>query len=169
MSVGDVTSSAKGSGARYNDGKPDLSLIPFGILEGMLSPSAAPGEDSSAGLLALMALKDFQVSGNRRHLWTALDHLDYDGEIVRHIAEVFKYGKAKYAAWNWAKGMAWSVPMACAARHIFYGMCAGEELDAESGLPHRGHVGCNIVMLLHFLDSYPQGNDLPAPVLFTPF
>lgn len=33
MSVGDINSTAKGSGARYNDGKPDLSLIPIATLE----------------------------------------------------------------------------------------------------------------------------------------
>ena len=31
--IGDVNSSEKGSGARYNDGKPDFSLIPLCTLE----------------------------------------------------------------------------------------------------------------------------------------
>ena len=33
MSIGDVNSQEKGSGARYNDDKPDLSLIPLCTLE----------------------------------------------------------------------------------------------------------------------------------------
>jgi hypothetical protein len=33
MAVGDVNSNEKGSGARYNDGKADLSLIPMCTLE----------------------------------------------------------------------------------------------------------------------------------------
>ena len=33
MSIGDVNSTEKGSGARYNDNKPDLSLIPLCTLE----------------------------------------------------------------------------------------------------------------------------------------
>jgi len=27
-------------------------------------------------------------------------------------ARVWMYGKQKYAAWNWAKGMEWSIPLA---------------------------------------------------------
>ncbi len=33
MSIGDVKSDARGSGARYNDGKTEYSLIPLGCLE----------------------------------------------------------------------------------------------------------------------------------------
>lgn len=33
MPLGDVTSDARGSGARYNDGKPDFSMIPLDALE----------------------------------------------------------------------------------------------------------------------------------------
>lgn len=34
MSIGDINSTEKGTGARYNDGKPDFSLIPLALLEG---------------------------------------------------------------------------------------------------------------------------------------
>jgi hypothetical protein len=34
IGIGDVNSDAKGSGARFNTGKPDLSLIPLHLLEG---------------------------------------------------------------------------------------------------------------------------------------
>jgi hypothetical protein len=34
MPIGDVNSAEKGSGARYNDGKPDYSLIPMHLLAG---------------------------------------------------------------------------------------------------------------------------------------
>jgi len=53
--IGDVNSNEKGSGARYNTGKADLSLIPLCTLE------------------------------DEAHVWA--------------------YGKKKYAAWNWAKGI----------------------------------------------------------------
>ena len=107
--IGDVNSTAKGSGARYNNGKPDLSLVP---------------------------------------LWAFDD-----------CARVFEYGKKKYAAWNWAKGMPWSVPLACALRHLG-AIQRGEVDDPESNLPHLGHVMCNIVMLAHYAKYYPEGNDL---------
>lgn len=110
MSIGDVNSQAKGSGARYNDGKPDYSLIPLATLE--------------------------------------------------DEARVWMYGKNKYAAWNWAKGMPWSVPLACALRHIAAWQ-RGEDIDPESGLPHLAHVMCNIRMLTLYTKTYPEGDDRP--------
>ena len=108
--VGDVTSNAKGSGARFNGGKPDFSLLPLCTLE----------------------------------------------DEVR----VWMYGKAKYAAWNWAKGMQWSVPLACLLRHLAAWQ-RGEELDAESGLPHLAHAMCNLRMLTLYSHTYPEGDDRP--------
>jgi hypothetical protein len=110
IGIGDVNSDAKGSGARYNDGKADISLIPLCTLE--------------------------------------------------DEARVWMYGKQKYAAWNWAKGMDWSVPLACAMRHIAAWQ-RGEELDAESGLPHLAHAMCNLRMLTLYSKTYPEGDDRP--------
>jgi hypothetical protein len=114
--IGDVNSKAKGSGARYNTGKPDYSLIPLNTLE----------------------------------------------DEVR----VWMYGKDKYAAFNWMKGMAWSVPFACALRHLTAWQ-RGEQLDPESGLPHLAHVMCNIRMLTLYEKTYPEGDDRP-PQEFMP-
>ena len=111
MSIGDVNSSERGSGARFNDGKPDFSLIP------------------------LVTLED--------------------------EARVWMYGRAKYAAWNWAKGMPWSVPLACALRHLA-AFQRGEECDPESGLPHLAHAMCNLRMLTLFANTYPEGDDRPV-------
>lgn len=108
--IGDVNSDVKGSGARYNTGKPDLSLIP------------------------LVTLED--------------------------EARVWEYGKAKYAAWNWAKGMNWSVPYACALRHLSAWQ-QGEEIDPESGQSHLAHVMCNIRMLMLYSKTYKEGDDRP--------
>ena len=108
--IGDVNSDAKGSGARYNGGKPDLSLIP------------------------LVTLED--------------------------EARVWEYGKKKYAAWNWAKGMPWSVPYACAMRHLSAWQ-KGEDIDPESGQPHLAHVMCNLRMLTLYSKTYPEGDDRP--------
>lgn len=110
MTVGDITSKEKGSGARYNDGKPDYSLIPM--------------------------------------------------HLLADTARVFTYGAKKYAAWNWSKGMAWSIPFACLLRHAF-AWFRGQKLDAESGLPHTAHMVCNILMLIHYEDFYPEGDDRP--------
>lgn len=108
--IGDVNSQEKGSGARFNGGKPDLSLIPLATLE--------------------------------------------------DEARVWMYGKQKYAAWNWAKGMPWSVPLACALRHLSAWQ-RGEDVDEESGMPHLAHVMCNIRMLTLYTKTYPEGDDRP--------
>jgi len=108
--IGDINSTAKGSGARYNGGKPDFSLIP------------------------LVTLED--------------------------EASVWAYGKQKYAAWNWAKGMPWSAVLASAMRHLSKWQ-AGEDIDDESGLPHLAHAMCNLRMLTLYSKTYPEGDDRP--------
>lgn len=110
MTVGDVFSQERGSGARFNDGKPAYELIP--------------------------------------------------GIALEDCARVFEYGRRKYAAWNWAKGMAWMVPFGCLLRHL-YAWARGEDNDEESGLPHLGHAMCNLVMLTTFAKTYREGDDRP--------
>jgi hypothetical protein len=117
MSIGDVNSTARGSGARYNDGKVALELIP--------------------------------------------------GVALEDCARVFDYGRKKYAAWNWAKGMQWMVPFGCLLRHL-YAWARGEDNDPESGLPHLGHAMCNLVMLSTFARTYREGDDRPKGLFEVP-
>ena len=115
--VGDITSNAKGSGARYNSGKPDLSLIPLCTLE--------------------------------------------------DEARVWMYGEAKYKRFNWMKGMAWSVPLACALRHLA-AFQKGEDIDSESGQSHIAHAMCNLRMLTLYTQTYKEGDDRPTEYLNVP-
>ena len=112
--IGDVNSDEKGSGARYNTGKADLSLIPLSTLE--------------------------------------------------DEARVWMYGAKKYKAHNWMKGMDWSVPYACALRHLAAWQ-AGEEVDAESGQSHLAHAICNLRMLTLYSKTYLEGDDRPPKEL----
>lgn len=73
-------------------------------------------------------------------------------------ARVFDFGRAKYAPWNWAKGMAWSAPFGCLMRHLSAWQ-RGEDTDPESGLPHLDHAMANLVMLTTYARTYPQGDD----------
>ena len=106
--VGDVESGARGTGARYNAGKPDLSLIPL--------------------------------------------------ETLEDEARVWMYGEKKYKRFNWMKGMAWSIPLACMLRHLA-AYQRGEDIDPESGQPHMAHVMCNARMLTYYAKHYPEGDD----------
>lgn len=108
--VGDVNSDARGSGARFNAGKPDYALIPMTLLEGE--------------------------------------------------ARVWAYGAKKYAAWNWMKGMDWSVPFACAMRHMAAWQ-RGEDTDPETGENHLDHAMCNLRMLRYYADFYKEGDNRP--------
>jgi hypothetical protein len=112
--IGDINSSEKGTGARYNSGKPDYSLIPLCTLE--------------------------------------------------DEARVWAYGAQKYATYNWTRGMAWSVPFACAMRHLAAWQ-RGEENDPESNLPHLAHAMCNLRMLTLYKDVYKEGDDRPKEQL----
>lgn len=170
MAVGDVNSTERGTGARYNDGKPDYSLIPLDIIArslGAIDSNPPEYNVSLEGRLAasLLQLGKFQRTGDIVYLDTAIKLVNRSWP---DCANVFTYGKAKYAAWNWAKGMAWSIPLACAGRHAVKVLYLDEENDDESGLPHVGHYLANLVMLRTFVDTYPEGNDLPPPEYFTP-
>ncbi len=168
--IGDLASDAQGSGARFNAGKPPLELIPFRAIAASLRSPFTP--DHHLGLIAALdALGRFQAREGDDHdnLIAAFQAIGTDA--WPDCAAVFDYGRKKYAAWNWAKGMAWSVPLACAGRHIF-AMLKGELIDMDkpgqpgSQLPHRGHVYCNLVMLWTYQRTYIEGDDRPAKGLF---
>jgi hypothetical protein len=156
--IGDINSEERGSGARYNAGKPPLELIPLDILGRYFVYENHPlGQ-------AMIELGKFQRGGAAACLYQAIDIV---GPAWIEAAQVFAYGRAKYAAWNWSKGMPWSVPIACAARHLL-AMINGEENDHESGLPHRGHMLCNIIMLITYIDTYQEGDDRPKHLVLHP-
>ncbi|MFN7341587.1 MAG: dATP/dGTP diphosphohydrolase domain-containing protein [Opitutia bacterium] len=149
MSIGDVNSTARGSGARYNDGKPPVELLPLRLV-------AITMREAQCRMF-MDRLADFQERSPGAT--ERLVHRIPSGWWLE-AARVFDYGRAKYAAWNWTKGMPWSVPLACAARHLI-AMSECEENDAESGLPHRGHFVCNVVMLATYELTYLEGDDRP--------
>jgi hypothetical protein len=108
---GNIDSKKRGTCARSNTGKVDLSLVPFHLLAG--------------------------------------------------CARVLMTGSKKYAPWNWAKGGKWSTPMDCLLRHLFKWWFFGEELDKESGEHHLDHVQANLLFLIHYKDTFPDGDDRP--------
>jgi hypothetical protein len=168
MAIGDITSTERGSGARYNDGKAPLDLIPLKLLKAAVDLSRVTPEQAAV-VSALTYLGDFQEGGTEKNLHLAMSALDYDGRAWELCAEVFAYGRKKYAAWNWAKGMPWSAVFGSAARHGL-SVLRNESIDPlekdGSGLPHRGHLMCNLVMLATYARTYPEGDDRPPSNLF---
>ena len=67
-------------------------------------------------------------------------------DVLMQVAAVFTYGAKKYGARNWEKGGRWGRWMGSALRHCF-AWVAGEENDAESGMPHLAHALCSLMML----------------------
>lgn len=157
MAIGDIASTERGTGARFNDGKPPLDLIPLRVLAAAYQPMALTTAREAAWE-ALACLAEWQEDGRSESLYEALRAV---GNPFHDIARVLEYGKRKYAAWNWSRGMPWSVVLGCAVRHLEWIIVHGEAIDKESGLPHIGHFGCNVVFLLTYERTYPEGDDRP--------
>lgn len=160
--IGDVNSDAKGSGARYNIGKVAYDLLPLKlIMEWFYRQPGAPFMDHPADYI-IWRMAQWQ-SGDDIALDDAISAaLDGNTSLAAFAdaAHVFEYGRRKYAAWNWAKGMPWSVPLGCIVRHSL-AWIGGEEIDPESGKPHRGHILCNLLMLKLYAKTYTEGDDRP--------
>lgn len=177
IEVGDLDSQEKGTGARMNSGKPVVDMIPLrhwlclfkahftgasADLQDQVPEPAEIHEYLGKWIAAVQSLSEFQEQRWRSsHLITSLP-TDWWLDTVA----VFESGAIKYKPWNWLKGMPWSVPLASATRHAKALFVDRKYLDDESGLPHHGHLGCNMVMLATFHDTYPEGNDLPMAEYF---
>jgi hypothetical protein len=152
--VGDLNSDAKGTGARKNEGKTPYSLVPIKVM----AETILRERPDSPVAKALFLAGCYQSTQDVFWLYEIATTLGLDG--WEDCARVFEYGMKKYKAWNWAKGMPWTIPFECIVRHLL-AMLDLKLVDDESKLPHRGHVFCNIAMLVSYSKTYPEGNDLP--------
>lgn len=80
--------------------------------------------------------------------------------LLESTANVLEYGANKYAPYNWAKGMPFSVVIGCLKRHLA-AIERGEDIDAETGQRHTGHLMCNLLFLEHYMNEYPEMDDRP--------
>lgn len=65
------------------------------------------------------------------------------------IARVLGYGREKYAANNWLRGMSWTTVYGGVQRHLT-AWYMGEEYDLESKLSHLFHAACGIMFLVMY-------------------
>lgn len=80
------------------------------------------------------------------------------------LSKVLSYGKVKYAAHNWRKGIARSRLLAAALRHIF-SYLAGQDKDPESGLPHLSHAMCCLMFATELHVTMPETDDRYVTVI----
>jgi hypothetical protein len=87
--------------------------------------------------------------------------------LLAETAEVFHLVTTRkirpYPMWNWANGMPWLVPYACLVRHLAAWFC-GEEFDTGpngSGKRHTAHMMCNLLMMIHYEQTFPEGDNRP--------
>lgn len=99
---------------------------------------------------------------------TEAKHLDTDKVQLQHIlamsgiddiARVGEYGFKKYGdRWNYRKGMAWTKLLGSCSRHLA-AFIRGENMDAESGLPHLAHLAYDCLMLLEYPGRFDNLDD----------
>jgi hypothetical protein len=71
-----------------------------------------------------------------------------DLKSLEPCARALEYGANKYSRNNWKKGQPASQILDSLMRHIS-ALQDGEEVDAESGLPHIAHIQANAMFLGH--------------------
>jgi hypothetical protein len=109
--VGDIHSTEKGSGARYNSGKPSFDLVPLRIMAQSLQSHRYMDAADAVHLLSLLG--DWQErSPSVDGLSLALEYLGTMQYSPMHsvwdeCAQVFDYGRKKYAEWAWPGAYLW--------------------------------------------------------------
>lgn len=167
--IGDVNSAEVGSGARFNGGKTQMEYIPASLIARFYNhltlkyPNSDNNGEKWQTIKILNHLGKFE-EGDDSAVQDILGNIPVD-HLWDSTAKQFDFGAKKYAAWNWAKGMPWSVPIACIKRHAVC-LLHGESIDPESDVHHYGAIGCNAVMLSHYLEHYPEGDDRPPSEYF---
>lgn len=70
-------------------------------------------------------------------------------EMIAQTADVLTFGAAKYSAGNWKRGGDWSRYFDAMQRHL-WAWQSGEDIDAESGMPHLAHASCCLGFLMAY-------------------
>lgn len=88
---------------------------------------------------------------------------------INGLADVLQFGSKKYADRNWENGMDWSIPYACAIRHLL-AWWDGERCDKESGLHHLLHAAWNCLAAFYYevTGRYGAYDDRPKYVAEIP-
>jgi hypothetical protein len=160
--------------ARYNEGKVRYSFIDFNMWSGMQDAFNIVDKDNDRAscikriLTSLSSITSTdRVDVHRYQLRIlqaasyrlALHEQDlefYDSDIpdlraFEPMARVLEFGANKYERNNWRKGYADKFSTADSLYRHLRQMIIGNEPDEESGLPHIGHLMCNVMFLTNDL------------------
>ena len=77
---------------------------------------------------------------------------------LRGVARVLEFGAKKYDRSNWKRGLPYTEITDSLLRHML-AFFEGEELDAESGLPHTDHIATNALFLSEMRVHKPECDD----------
>lgn len=168
--IGSYESDEKGSAARACGGKTAWAFMPLCQIA-MTMEALKTSQKEPVQLSELTnSLGWFQARGQYsdalrilvtgfRYLMQELD-TDFNG-ACEAVIRVWEFGAQKYERHNWMKGLPWSQVLESAQRHVMW-MHQGQALDDETNEHHGAHFLCNAMMLVHYVDYYPEGNDLPV-------
>ncbi len=81
-----------------------------------------------------------------------------DAEWLEEVAKVMSFGKRKYDAHNWRKGLAVSRLLSAALRHL-WAVVRSEDNDPETGLSHMAHLSCCAMFAYWTLKYRPDLDD----------
>jgi len=81
-----------------------------------------------------------------------------DFPSLEPMVRVLEYGAKKYAPDNWKKGLPVKEICDSLLRHTF-AFLDGQDNDEESGLPHIGHMQCNLLFLAYVMKNKSESFD----------
>ena len=88
------------------------------------------------------------AKGDRRNdAKVQLSFIDDADKALDGCARVLMFGADKYSRGNWLHGLDWISGIYESMRRHQVQFLKGEDLDAESGLPHVDHILCNALFL----------------------
>ncbi len=87
---------------------------------------------------------------------------------IEELSKVLSFGKKKYAAHNWRKGIAISRLIAAALRHLF-ALLRGETFDPETGLHHAAHCMCCCMFIIELMSTNPGLDDRYVVEVVAPY
>lgn len=169
--------------ARFNSGKPEFTYIDFRLFENMdegvdlINQLVDEPEDYYHEILFTLSAISFNddipfhlkrlqalcyklsltlVLGKDAHIKKDPENPLYDLRAFESMAQVMMFGGKKYERNNWMKPNPDPLSSGDSLdRHVKW-MIIGEMDDTDSGLPHIGHIMCNVMFLTYHLTKQDE-------------